>query len=489
MKNFISALLNKSAFLNNMCEKLGPTKTILVSGVSCIAVASIITTSAFAAISYNNEKKKEVSQVAERSTFEAAFPMAAWNVEGPTPIPLPTTAETPTPTETPTPSPDPSEEEAAREAAKKSPEAAVSPKTGSVLTSSEYKYDPSKDSQPKNRNENVDNSSANTIVSISSPSPTANAAPQKTPSPTSVATPQQKPSPKADTAPSKTPSPTSPTKAEKTPSPASPTAKEETPSVETTPTAADVPTNTPSPTQAVYADGWNIINGKTYYCMNNSFLKGWADIGGFRYYFSKKTGIKSSRVGIDVSYFQGNIDWNKVKAAGVDFAIIRAGGRYYGGGGLYVDDNFEKNIKGALAAGIKCGVYVFSAAINEVEGAQEANLILNAIQGYNITGPLVIDLEVNYGRAQNLTKSQRTNIALTALEVLKSSGHNAMLYTGHYFYQNYLEPSRLTGYPLWIAYYTSDYNKVSDVPYSIWQYTSSGSVPGISGRVDLNVWK
>lgn len=464
-------------FMNKISDKFGPKKAMLFTGISCIAVASIITTSAFAAISYNNEKKKEVSQVAERSTFEAAFPMAAWNVEGPTPIPLPTTAETPTPTETPTPSPDPSEEEAAREAAKKSPEAAVSPKTGSVLTSSEYKYDPTKDSQPKNRNENIDKSSANTIVSIGSPSPTANAKPQQTPSPTAVATPQQTPSPTVNTEPVETPSPTSPT------------TSEETPSVETTPTAADVPTITPSPTQPVYADGWNIIDGKTYYCMSNSFLKGWADIGGFRYYFDKNTGIKSSRVGIDVSYFQGNIDWNKVKAAGVDFAIIRAGGRYYGGGGLYVDDNFEKNIKGALAAGIKCGVYVFSAAINEVEGAQEANLILNAIQGYNITGPLVIDLEVNYGRAQNLTKSQRTNIALTALEVLKSSGHNAMLYTGHYFYQNYLEPSRLTGYPLWIAYYTSDYNKVSDVPYSIWQYTSSGSVPGISGRVDLNVWK
>jgi GH25 family lysozyme M1 (1,4-beta-N-acetylmuramidase) len=223
--------------------------------------------------------------------------------------------------------------------------------------------------------------------------------------------------------------------------------------------------------------------------LNNSFLKGWADIGGFRYYFDQSSGAKKSRVGIDVSYYQGTIDWNKVKAAGVDFAIIRAGGRYYGGGGLYTDSYFVKNIKGALAAGIECGVYFFSAAINEVEGAQEANFILNAIQGYNITGPLVIDMECKDGRTQYLTRDLRTNIALTALEVLKNSGHKAMLYTGHNFYQNYLEPSRLTGYPLWIAFYTDDNNNVSDVPYSIWQYTSSGSVPGISGRVDLNIWK
>ena len=449
------------SFKYNIFKKPGSKNAILLSWIACTAVASIITTSVFAAISHNKDKKDTPSQVAERSTFEAAFPMAAWKTTEPTACPSRTAATEPTPSPTPAPGPssvpDSGEEKATREAAKKSAEAAVTPKTGSVLTSSEYKYDPNKDGQQESRNENVDKSSADTIVAInteSAPSPTATS-PQQTPSPTANVTPDQEPSPTANA----------------------------------TPTTPSTPTDTPSPTQPVYADGWNILDGKPYYCINNSFLKGWADIGGFRYYFDQSSGMKMSRVGIDVSYYQGTIDWNKVKAAGVDFAIIRVGGRYYGGGGLYADSFFEKNIKGASAAGIECGVYFFSAAIDEVEGAQEANFILNAIKDYNITGPLVIDMECRSGRTQYLSRSLRTNITLTALEVLNNSGHKAMLYTGYSFYKNDLEPSRLTSYPLWIAYYTSDYNKVSDVPYSIWQYTSSGSISGIDGRVDLNIWK
>lgn len=438
-------------FIKSISKKLIPRKKILLYGVSCIAVTSIITTSALAAISYNKDKKDKPSQVEERSTFEAAFPMANWRVEEPTPIPLPTPTETPTPTEAPTPIPDPGEEEEIIKAAIKSPEAQITSSTGSVLTSSEYKYDVEDDPEINKPNEDSGSSSSNTITPA-------------------IITPTSDPTP------------------EVTPSTEATPTTEETPSIEVTP-----PTEvSPSPSQPVYAEGWNFIDGSTYYFLNGGLVTGWADLNGFRYYFDPSTGAKKSKVGIDVSTFQEDIDWNAVKNAGVDFAIIRAAYRGWGtAGNLRIDDHFVKNIEGALAAGIECGAYIYSTAINEVEGAQEANFLLDAVKGYNLTLPLVIDMEERGHRVAdaNLTKSQRTNIAIAALETIKLSGHEAMLYMDHNFYDNYLESYRIDSYPLWIAQYTSNPDYVSNVPYRIWQYTSSGSVPGISKPVDLNIWK
>lgn len=430
-------------FMNNISKKFGPRKTILFTSISCIAVISIITTSAFAAISYNKEKKNEPSQVAERSVFEAAFPMGAWKVNEPTPVPLPT------PTETPTPSAN--EEAAAIESAIKSPEAKITSSTGSVLTSSEYKYVAADDPEADKSKENSSGSSSNVITPV-------------------IVTPTSAPTP------------------EVTPSTGTTPSAEATPSIEVTP-STEV---TPSPSQPAYIEGWNEINGNTYYFLSGGLVTGWADLGGFRYYFDPNTGARKSRVGIDVSTFQENIDWNAVKRAGVDFAIIRAAFRGYGtAGNLRIDDHFVQNIEGALAAGIECGAYIYSTAINEVEGAQEANFLLDAVKGYNITLPLVIDMEERGHRVADakLTKSQRTNIAIAALETIKLSGYKAMLYMDHDFYDNYLESYRINSYPLWIAQYTSNPDYVSNIPYRIWQYSNTGSVPGISGSVDLNIWK
>ncbi|WMJ22974.1 GH25 family lysozyme [Paludicola sp. MB14-C6] len=236
-----------------------------------------------------------------------------------------------------------------------------------------------------------------------------------------------------------------------------------------------------------YQLGWNSISGKDYYYDGSSFVKGWANIGGFRYYFDETTGAKRSSVGIDVSKYQGTINWNAVKAAGVDYAFIRVGFRGYGSGSISIDPTFVTNIVNANKAGVKCGVYFYSTAASEAEGAEEASFVLNAISGYRVDLPIVIDVEHRTDRVAGLTSAQRTDYTLAFLNTIKNAGKTGMLYTGHYFYQNYLESSRLKDYPLWIAYYTNSEKNVADVPYTYWQYSSTGTVNGISGSVDLNI--
>lgn len=245
--------------------------------------------------------------------------------------------------------------------------------------------------------------------------------------------------------------------------------------------------SSPSSSAPKYQVGWNTIDGHQYYYDGANLVKGWANIGNFRYYFDPVTGAKKSSVGIDVSKYQGDINWSQVKAAGVDFAFIRVGYRGYETGKLSIDPKFVQNITNANKVGIKVGVYFYSTAISEKEGVEEADFVLNAIQGYKVDLPIVIDVEHQTDRVAHLTKTQRTNNTLAFLNRIKSVGKTAMLYTGYYFYNTYLESSRLKSFPLWIAYYTDNDQKVASVPYQYWQYTSTGRVSGISGDVDLNV--
>ena len=234
--------------------------------------------------------------------------------------------------------------------------------------------------------------------------------------------------------------------------------------------------------------GWTTIDGKTYYYLNNEPLKGWKTIDGLRYHFNDTTGEKDSVAGIDVSSHQGNIDWKSVKNNGVEFAFIRAGYRGYETGRLCVDPKFKQNIEAAQREGIKCGVYFYSVAVNITEAVQEANLVLETIRGYNLDLPVVIDCEHQVNRVASLSKADRTNNVLAFLETIKNAGYKGCLYTGHWYYKNLLQPERLTNTELWIAYYTENPDRVSDVNYKYWQYTSTGKISGISGNVDLDIW-
>ncbi len=238
--------------------------------------------------------------------------------------------------------------------------------------------------------------------------------------------------------------------------------------------------------------------GNTYYYMG---ADGAVVVGSFYYngesYTSNQEGIVNelngppgSRVlGIDVSYAQGAIDWNRVMKAGIKFAIIRAAFRGYGTGRIVEDEWFERNIKGATAAGIKVGVYFFSQAVNEKEGAEEADYIVNQIRNYKVTLPVVIDTEyVSDSRARGnlISKEIRTAAVKAFCERSLQRGYTPMIYASTSWLNNQLDMRKLSAYKVWVAQY---YSRVTyNGKYQCWQYSNSGSVDGISNRVDMNYW-
>jgi len=205
-------------------------------------------------------------------------------------------------------------------------------------------------------------------------------------------------------------------------------------------------------------------------------------------------GTVISHKGIDVSAYQGNIDWTKVKNSNVEYAFLRTGYRGYGTGLIVTDTAFKQNIQGASNAGIGVGVYFYSQAINTTEAIEEAQTVLDLIKGYNVNYPIVIDVEEILNdtfRQQNLTTEELTDICIAFCEKIKSAGYTPMIYSNLKYYVGKLNLTRLTSYEKWYASYdTSLY-----FPYeiSIWQYSQSGTIDGIAGKVDLNIsfrkWK
>lgn len=198
--------------------------------------------------------------------------------------------------------------------------------------------------------------------------------------------------------------------------------------------------------------------------------------------------------GIDVSEWNGDIDWAKVKEAGYEFAIIRVSGTWSReSGGQFMDSRAIQNIEGALRAGMSIGVYHFSQAITEKEAQKEAQYILNAIQPYKgrIALPVVFDFEYVSGSDgeggrlydAQLTKSKATKICNKFCETVEASGLSSMVYSNLSLLGNQLNPADLTA-PVWLAQWA---NAVSySGSYEYWQYSATGRVPGISGEVDLD---
>lgn len=191
--------------------------------------------------------------------------------------------------------------------------------------------------------------------------------------------------------------------------------------------------------------------------------------------------------GIDVSKWNKEIDWNKVKAAGVDFAIIRCGYRGSATGALVEDPYFKKNIEGATKAGIKVGIYFFTQAVNTVEAVEEASMVLTLCKGYELAFPIFIDTEGagGNGRADELDKETRTKVCKAFCETIENSGFNAGVYASKSWFSNQVDASVLESHYIWLAQYRS--TPTYDRSYDMWQYTSSGSIDGIEGRVDLNI--
>lgn len=235
--------------------------------------------------------------------------------------------------------------------------------------------------------------------------------------------------------------------------------------------------------------GWRTDGGKVYYYdANHNKITGNQVIGGVMYTFGGDGALSQSsgNRGIDVSKYQGNIDWGAVAASGINFAIIRVGYRGSSSGALVQDPNFKKNISGATKAGIKVGLYFFTQAVNEAEAVEEASMAMSLASGYKVTYPIFIDTEsASNGRANGLSKSARTAVVKAFCQTVRNGGYKAGVYASKSWYANQLNASALNGYCIWVAQYNSSCTYSGK--YDMWQYSSKGRVSGIKGNVDMNI--
>lgn len=190
--------------------------------------------------------------------------------------------------------------------------------------------------------------------------------------------------------------------------------------------------------------------------------------------------------GIDVSHHQGKILWDKVKKSGISFAFIRCG--YCNSNGqITLDDKFEENKNAAKKVGLNIGTYIYSYAESETAAKKAAKSTIKIIQNDHFTYPIVFDIEDEKYRhnASSETIKKNTTLVNTFLKEIESAGYYAMFYTDKNFAETFLNRKQLAQYDFWIARYYSKLEYKDS--YGIWQYSSTGSIPGIQGNVDLNI--
>lgn len=234
--------------------------------------------------------------------------------------------------------------------------------------------------------------------------------------------------------------------------------------------------------------GWQNLDGRTYYFdKEGNKVTGEQIIQGAKYNFNSDGSLNtgSGILGIDVSTWNGDIDWSKVKNSGVSYAIIRSGFRGSTQGALVEDNRFRQNIQGAANAGLKVGIYFFSQAVNEVEAIEEASMVLSQVKGYNITYPIFIDVEPSGGRADKLSSSDRTKVINAFCQTIQNGGYRAGIYANKTWLNEKMNISALSGYKIWLAQYNSTVTYGGK--YDIWQYSDKGTVSGIKEKVDMNL--
>lgn len=192
--------------------------------------------------------------------------------------------------------------------------------------------------------------------------------------------------------------------------------------------------------------------------------------------------------GIDVSRYQKEIDYSRLKAQGIDFVMIRVGARGYKNGTLSMDEYFEDNINKALEAGVDVGLYFYSQAINTQEAEEEADLVINAIAGRTIKYPIAIDMEYvdnDSSRIDTLTKDEKTVITAAFVNKIKAAGYRPMIYGDKEWLLKRIDVSQFNESSIWL----SQTDEQPDYPYNfdIWQYSTDGDLYGIEGPVDMNI--
>ena len=201
-----------------------------------------------------------------------------------------------------------------------------------------------------------------------------------------------------------------------------------------------------------------------------------------------ENGTVTSHKGIDVSKYQGDIDWNAVREEGIEYAFIRLGLRGYESGKIVLDDFYDANMKGANEAGVRAGVYFFTQAVTVEEAQEEAAFVIEHLAGYDVSCPVVFDVERisgGKGRADQITREERTAITIAFCEAVKAAGYTPMIYGNVVCFTQLLDMPQLNAYEKWYAFY-DDYMYM---PYEVtcWQYTEKGRVDGIPNNVDLNI--
>ena len=235
--------------------------------------------------------------------------------------------------------------------------------------------------------------------------------------------------------------------------------------------------------------GWQTIDGSTYFFdKNGNYVTGDQVIQGAKYSFGSDGRLSSGSgsMGIDVSKWNGSIDWNAVKNSGVSYVIIRCGYRGSSTGALIEDPKFKSNIQGAKAAGLQVGVYFFSQAVNEVEAVEEASMALNLVKGYGLNYPIFLDVESSGGRGDGVSRDTRTAVCKAFCATIQNSGYAAGVYANKTWFTEMINTGSLTGYKIWLAQYASA-PTYKATRYDMWQYSSKGQVSGIKGNVDMNI--
>lgn len=201
-----------------------------------------------------------------------------------------------------------------------------------------------------------------------------------------------------------------------------------------------------------------------------------------------ENGVVTSHKGIDVSKYQGNIDWTAVREEGIEYAFIRLGLRGYESGKIVLDDFYDANMKGANEAGVSAGVYFFTQAVNVGEAQEEAAFVLEHLAGYEVSCPVVFDVERisgGKGRADQITREERTAVTIAFCDAIRAAGYTPMIYGNVVCFTQLLDMTQLNDYEKWYAFYDDYMYMPYDV--SCWQYTEKGRVNGISNNVDLNI--
>lgn len=199
-------------------------------------------------------------------------------------------------------------------------------------------------------------------------------------------------------------------------------------------------------------------------------------------------GKKVSFLGADISKYQGKVDFYQLKEAGIDFVMLRVGARGYGSGQIIMDEYFATNIQKAAEAGLDIGVYFFSQAITEAEAIEEANLVIQNLEGYKIQYPVAFDMEYvenDTARVETLTRADKTTVTKAFLDTVQAAGYRPMIYGNKEWLLKRIDLAKLTAYDIWL----SQQKDIPDYPYkfAMWQYTTSAEINGISGYTDLNI--